>query len=132
MGIRDLRDRSRLALHRAMQVPAVFITADRQTYLDVTVRVHNRTQRFGDMTGFDYAPVERITPVPEIVCLASEADPKRGDIFIISATEGYEVETSMPQDGITNTAQVTLLKAAEIAPHPKPGDDLSGYPLPGP
>jgi len=125
MGIRDLKNKSRTALHTAMSVPAIYVDADAVPPVEATcsARVHDRTRAFGDMAGFDYAPVERMTAVPEIVSLAAEVSPVRGGIFSIAADEAYEVETVMPPDGITVTSQVTRMKQSEI-------DDLD-LPYPG-
>jgi len=114
MSIRDLRNRSRLSLHTALAVPAVYVDLDVPSNTDCTVRVHERTQNFGDMAGFDYAPAERVLMVPEIVVLADEIQPKRGMIFSLAADEAYEVEVVMPRDGITITAQVTRMTQARI------------------
>ena len=123
MSVRDLRDRSRMSLHKALSVPAICVDLDNATETPCSVRVHDRTQGFGDMTGFDYAPAERITTVPEIVVLASEITPKRGFVFSLAADEAYEVEIVMPRDGITITTQVTRMSQSEI--------DAATLPLPG-
>lgn len=124
MSIRDLRKKARASLHQAMSVPAVYYSRDRQTQVACTVRVHNRTQRFGDLTGFDYAPAERVTTVPEIVFLADEVSPSRGGAVSLAADEAYEVEAVMPRDGLTVTVQVTRMSAADLAKE----DPLLTYP----
>lgn len=115
MSIRDLRTKARASLHKAMSVPAVYYSKDRQTQVACTVRVHNRTQRFGDLTGFDYAPAERVTTVPEIVALAAEVSPSRGGVFSLAADEAYSVEAVFPRDGLTITTQVSRMSAADLA-----------------
>lgn len=124
MSIRDLKARSRLSLHTAMSVPAIYVDPDTQAETSCSVRVHSRTQMFGDMAGFDYAPAERVATVPEIVALASEVSPVRGGVFSLAADEAYEVETVMPRDGITVTTQVTRMRQSEI--------DAAALPLPAP
>ena len=98
-----------------MSIPAVYYSEDRLTQVECTVRVHNRTQGFGDMTGFDYQPAERITTVPELVALAAEVSPSRGGVFSLAADEAYEVEVVMPRDGLTVSSQVTRMSASELA-----------------
>lgn len=122
MSIRDLRDRSRRSLHTALAVAAVCVDLDTEEATACSVRVHHRTQAFGDMAGFDYAPAERVTTVPEIVVLAEEVTPKRGMVFSLAADEAYEVETVMPRNGITVTTQVTRMSQAKI--------DAANLPLP--
>ena len=124
MSIRDLRNRSRKSLHTALAVDAIYVDLDTNEATPCSVRVHTRTAAFGDMAGFDYAPAERMTPVPEIVVLASEVQPKqRSGAFSIAADEAYEVEIVMPRDGITITTQVTRMSQSEI--------DAANLPLPG-
>lgn len=66
------------------------------------------------MTGFDYAPAERLTIVPEIVVLAGEVSPSRGGVFSLAADEAYEVEVPFPRDGLTITSQVTRMSAKDL------------------
>lgn len=118
--IRDLRTRSRLALHEAMSFPAIYVAPD-LTETAVTIRYHYMSQSFGDMTGFDFDPVQRSEIVPEIICLVPGAktgdgvDPDRGGVFSVSADEAYEVKLAKPRDGITIKSQVTHLSESEIA-----------------
>lgn len=114
MSIRDLRKKARTSLHTAMSVPAVYHSKDRSLALACTVRVHHKQAGFGDMTGFDYAPAERITIVPEIVVLAEEVSPSRGGVFSLAADEAYQVEVAFPRDGLTITAQVTRMSAKDL------------------
>lgn len=114
---RDLQARARSLLHEALSVPALYYPLDRDVDtvgISCTVRVHHRTQNFGDMTGFDYDPSERVEIVPEIVCLAAEVAPSRGGVFSIAADEAYQVETVFPRDGITIKAQVSRRSQAQI------------------
>ena len=113
MGIRDLRNRARADLHRAMSIPAIYVAPDGSAQSPCTIRVHARTKAFGDMTGFDYTPAERIEIVPEIVTLADEVIP--GGMFSVAEDEAYTVEVVMPRDGITVTSQVTRMSATEIS-----------------
>lgn len=114
MSIGDLKNRSRLALHKALSFPAIAVDLDAQTQTVCSIRVHHRTDAFGDMTGFDYAPAERLITVPEVVVLASEITPKRGHVFSVAADEAYVVETPLPRDGLTITAQCTRMSQTEI------------------
>ena len=112
--IRDLRAKARGALHRALSFPAIHIDKD-GVETPCTVRYHDRTTRFGDMTGFDYAPVERPESTPEIVVLAAEVTPKKNSYFSVAADEVYRVANRMPVDGITFTCEVTKLSLTDIA-----------------
>lgn len=120
-GIRDIRRKARAALHQAMKIPAIYIDGEGVETV-CTVRIHHRTKAFGDMTGFDYQPAERIETVPEVVALADEISPARGGVFSIALGEAYAVETPLPRDGITITSQCTRLSAAKAAGLPVPDD----------
>jgi hypothetical protein len=115
---RDLQRRARQALHTAMKVEAIYHSPDRATAVPCTIRVHDRQKAFGDMTGFDYDPSERMASVPEIVMLADEVSPARGGVFSLAADEQYQVETPMPRDGLTITAQVSRRSTSKIAAEP--------------
>lgn len=115
MSIRDLRARARGQLHDALSVEAIYYSPDLATAIPCRVRTHHRTKPFGDMTGFDYQPAERIETVPEIVFLAAEVAPVRGGVVSIAADEAYNIEVPMPRDGITITAQVTRMSQSQIA-----------------
>ncbi len=122
---RDLQRRARQALHGALSVPAIYHSPDRLTTVECRVRVHDRQQAFGDMTGFDYDPAERVASVPEIVALAEEVSMSRGGVFSLAADEQYAVETVLPRDGLTVTAQVSRRSASKVAAEPLayPGQD---------
>lgn len=115
---RDLQRRARSALHTALSVPAVYHSPDRATAVACTVRVHDRQQAFGDMAGFDYDPAERVASVPEIVVRADDLSPLRGGVFSLAADEQYQVETPMPRNGLTITAQVSRRSASKVAAEP--------------
>jgi hypothetical protein len=123
MSIRDLKNRSRRTLHDALAVPAIYVDRDTRAETPCTVRVHHRHDKFGDMTGFDYAPAERITTVPELIILKDDLAPTRAGVFSIASDEAYKVETVMPPDGITVTIQTTRMSQAEI--------DAESLPVPG-
>jgi hypothetical protein len=123
MSIRDLRARARGALHGALSVPAVHIAKADGAATPCTVRYHDRTSRMGDLTGFDYGPVERTESTPEIVALFAEVQPRRGDLFSVASDEAYRVETPLPRDGITVTCEVTKLSQTDI--------DAAALPVPG-
>lgn len=103
-----------MALHKGMSVEAFHVKLDPRVETACTVRDHTKTKAFGDMAGFDYGPAERVTLVPEIVLLAAQVSPVRGDVISIAADEAYEIETVMPVDGITRTVQVTRMKQSDI------------------
>ena len=105
MSIRDLRKRSRLSLHGAMSFAAVYNDVDAGTTANCTVREHSRTQMFGDMAGFDYAPAERAETVPKIIALVSEVSPVRGGIFAVARTKRMRSRASYPRTASPSRAK---------------------------
>lgn len=122
---RELQQRSRRALHTALKVDALYYPLERDASTEgvpITVRVHHRTQSFGDMTGFDYDPAERIETVPEIVFLREQVTPSRGAVVSIAEDEAYQVGVVFPPKGITIKAQVSRWSQAQI------DSDVISYP----
>lgn len=114
---RDLQARARKVLHDALSVPALYYPLARDGSTEgvpCTVRVHHRTQAFGDMTGFDYDPAERVETVPEVVFWVEEVTPVRGGVVSVAADEAYQIETVLPRDNATITAQVSRRTQAQI------------------
>lgn len=122
MSIRDLKNRARAQLHDRMSDLAIYVPVGGGVLVPCAVRVHHRQKAFGDMVGFDYAPAERMEISPEVVALAAEVAPTRGGVFSIAPGIAYRVETPMPIDGLTITAQVTkVVDATLLASLPIPG-----------
>ena len=115
---RDLQRRARLALHKALKVPAIYHSPDRAGVVKCEIRVHARQQAFGDMTGFDYDPAERVASVPEIVLLAEEVSPARGGVFSLTSDDQYQVEFVQPRDGLTITVQVSRRSGSRVSAEP--------------
>lgn len=109
-----------------MEVPALYIE---DTALPVpvpcTVRVHSKMNALGELKGtsFDYA--ERHEMIPRLIFLIEEVVPANGSVVTIidPATllkEAYRVDNRLPRDGITVTAEVTVMTPAEYAGLPFP------------
>lgn len=134
--LREIKTRSRAALHEAMQVAALYlvqnpdyvtpvIDPDIPRYLQtpVNVRVASKWGTLGDMKGTNFHFAEREEVKPKIIFLRSEiAVPVRNAVVSISADEAYRIDNAMPLDGITITAECLILSAAQIA--------LGAYPVP--
>ena len=114
MSIRDLKSRSRLALHTALAVPALYVDLDTREETPCKVRVHTHTARFGDMAGFDYAPAERVAVTPKLIVLKGEVSPTRNGVFSVTAEEAYAVENVLPPDGLTVTIEATRMSQKDI------------------
>ena len=128
MGLREIKDAARRSLHQAMQVPAYYIE-DIDLPSDpvpCTVRVHTKQAPLGEVKGtsFDYA--ERHENLPRIIFLIDEVPAPR-NLSAVTITdpatgvqEAYRVDNREPPDGITVSAMVTQMTAAEYAGLPFP------------
>jgi hypothetical protein len=118
-GIRALKQTARLALHRAMQWPALYIT-DAGTQIQCGVRKHTDNKALGDVKGTSFGYAERAEVIPRLVFLAGEVDPVNGATVSIALGEAYHIDNVLPPDGITVTCEVSRLSAR----------DAEGLPLP--
>ena len=75
----------------------------------------------GDLAGTSLAYAERAETIPKLIFLVADHIPSRNNDYIISATEGYRVDTIEPIDGITVTAVCTRIKSQEISLYTPPG-----------
>lgn len=137
-GIRALKDRARLQLHKAMEIPAIYIwTTDAGTTFNLpcTVRLHTDDKALGDVRGTSFGYAERHEKISRIIFLAAGAaaiDPDNGAIVSFAPGEAYRVDNVLPRDGITITAEVTKLLPSDVigAPLPYPGAPATpGVPL---
>lgn len=115
MSIRDLKNKSRLALHNRLGFPAIYVDTDTQAATPCKIRVHEYQGTSGDMAGFDFGPAERQFEQPQVVMLHGIFEPVRAGVFSVSATEAYRVETVKLPHGITVTIECTQMSPEEIA-----------------
>lgn len=127
MGLREIKDKARRRLHHAMQVGALYIENPLAPVgVPCTVRVHTKEDALGELKGtsFDYG--ERHEMIPKLLFLVDEVpEPVRGSVVTIidPATlqqEAYKIDNRYPPDGITVSADVTILTPAERAGLPFP------------
>lgn len=119
-GLRELKARARMDLHQAMQVPCFCIPVRTGLAKPVDVRVHTEFAAHGDVKGTSFVYAERRESEDQIIFLAAQHQPDRGDVVIVSAQEGYKIDNVDPQYNITIRATVVAMKPAEIAKYPKP------------
>lgn len=87
----------------------------------VYCRVNSKDEAVGDLAGTSLAYAERMETVPKLIFLVSEHTPAKKGVYMVSATEGYRVDSIDPQDGITITANCTRLARQEIGNFTPPG-----------
>lgn len=122
MTLRAIKDKARSRLHERMRVETLCYTdgpgGPSET---VWLRVNSKDEAVGDLAGTSLAYAERVETVPKLIFLVADHVPSRNNDYIVSATEGYRVDTLEPQDGITITAVCTRIKSQEIGSYTPPG-----------
>lgn len=120
MSVEGLRSRVAESIHEVFSVPAIHISGGSGgPETSTTVRRYEEPTQMGSLSGFS-GPAEVIETNPEIVLPAGDITPTRGDLVVVSASEGYRVEVVFPQVGIMVKCQVTRLKASELSGLPTP------------
>jgi hypothetical protein len=114
MAFRDIKNRARRDLHKAMQVPAYYYAQGSLVPLPVNIRVHNKWLAQGDVKGTSFAFAETREDAPALVFLYDEIDPDIGAVVMISSSEGYRVQVPDPRYLQTVTAKVTPLLPHEL------------------
>jgi hypothetical protein len=117
--MRDIKTRARGDLHQRMSVPANYYAVRGAEALPVTVRIHTKFDRLGELKGIPAA--ERSDVQPKAIFLRSEVAPVRNAFFVVDATEsfsgqreGYRLGVIEEPDGITQTANLTVMTQAHI------------------
>lgn len=124
-GLREIRARARADLHKAMRVPTLYYPEGPEGPSEIVwCRVHAKTVETGDRTGTSLGAAERIEGPPQIVFWAADAHtPARGNIYIASPGEGYQIETVEPRDGETITARCERMPTHKAVLYEAPEDD---------
>lgn len=120
MTMAEIKATARQALHEFMARPASFYEGDPSRVYDfITARVHSAPKVVGDLAGTNLSYAEVHERPTTVVLLRSElADLvlvlSRGSRIILTATEGWYVETVLPPDGLTVTVEVSPMSAAAL------------------
>lgn len=119
MGLRDIKLAARQALHEAMQVPG-YCYPVKGGFKTVDVRVHTEFAGLGDVKGTSFVYAERRDEQDKLIFLASQHQPLRGDVIVISAIEGYRVDNEDPIYNVTIAAAVVPMTAKELLAYVAP------------
>lgn len=123
MSLREIKARARRDLHEAMKVAASYYASEAAAPALVHVRVHTKWVEQGDLKGTNLNYAETEDTAERIVFDRAEvSNPPRSSFVVISAEEGYWVNHTEPPDGITITAEVSPMKATELAGKTLPED----------
>jgi hypothetical protein len=122
MAFRDIKNRARRDLHKALQVAAYYYSQEALVPLPVNIRVHNKWLAKGDVAGTSFHFAEVREDAPALVFLYDEVDPNHGAVVMVSPTEGYRVQVPDPRYLQTVTAKVTPLLDHELPDYLSPED----------
>lgn len=121
MSIRSIKERARRKVHATMADPALYRASPESEWVSVTVRIHEKWIKFGDLPGMDGAQVIDISP--RAVFLVEEipgGKPQRGAIVSIVTGEAWRIGETDRADDITVTASVVHLSEEQAAGLPVP------------
>ncbi len=124
--IRTIRAEHRGRLHKAMQVPANYYADEDAEAIPCTVRVHDARRLVGDVKGTSFDFAERHEDTPTVVFLISEFPDfsvvRRNGVVSVAADLAYQIDNLKPRDGITRTANCTILSETDAALYEPPAE----------
>lgn len=104
-----------------MADPALYRATPESAWVPVSVRIHEKWSRFGDIPGLDAAQIVDIAP--RAVFLVEDipgGKPLRGAHLSVVEGEGYVLGEADQPDDITVTVAVSRLTAVQSAGFPVP------------
>lgn len=122
MSLADIRARARSDLHHHMRRPASLYDKSGVLVGLVHVRTATDIKAVGDLAGTNLSYAEVQEPVSKLIFWLEEHQPERGQMVVLSANEGYYLDTLDPIDGQTQTVQVSRMSTSELAGKTLPGD----------
>ena len=88
MGWRELRAKSRDIVHATFARPAIYTAPDGST-TNITARLHNKTEVFGDLDREGYA--KRFEEINQVIFDSVQIVPVRNAVVDFGVTANYEV-----------------------------------------
>lgn len=115
---------ARRTVHETMARAAFYIDEDPVAEpLPVTVRLHYRFDKTGDMVGTNLSYTQTQEQVPALIFMRAEmAEPAVNAIVSIAPGVAYRIDNVLPPDDISVKAEVTPLLASETAGLPVPSE----------
>jgi hypothetical protein len=123
MSLRAIKAQARRDLHEAMRVPALYLPdwpGDVEDAIPCHVRVHTRFEALGDMTGTSLGYAEVTEQTPKLIFWREELNPSQGGVVSVELGEAYRIQSIDPKDGLTITALVSPMSAAQSIGLPVP------------
>ena len=114
-AFRSLKERARRRIHTGFGVAALYRATPESDWVPVSVRIHQKVSKFGDIPGLETAHFLDIAPrVMFLVEDLADGTPRRGAIVSVSDSEAWVVGEADPADGITVTASVAHVPPAQL------------------
>lgn len=111
-GIRAIKNQMRRDLHAELQVPAYYRASSAGDWVEVDVRIHTKFTQNGDLPEQYVAQMQDISP--RIIFMRDQVElPARGGIVSVEPGEAYQIGDAMEPDGLTITAMVAPMSAAQ-------------------
>lgn len=133
MGFREIKERSRRALHNAMKQPAAYYVDPDSTDDPFLIHVRPRLKEnmTGDLAGTNLSYAQNHDQALKILFWREEVEhPVRGALVVFSAEEGYFVDSVELPDGLTVTAVVTKAGPDDLADRVLPnGAIVPSFPI---
>lgn len=104
MDHREHKRRARKALHERLSDPVLYLESPTGAARWALVRLHQRSAVAGELLRGGYAEAHEV--VPKAVFLAEEVEPARGALIVTRDMGVWRVDSVMPADDITITAEV--------------------------
>lgn len=116
MSITALKYRSRLALHRKMSRPASFYPEPSSAPETVDVRTFYEGKRVGDLKGTNLSYAEQLEHPTELIFWDEDLSQPvaRRSMVVFTATEGYFIDVTNPNDTYTTKAEVSPMSVADL------------------
>jgi len=122
VSLRAIKDKARAKLFDRMKVEALAYSGGPEGPSEtVWLRLNSEDRAAGDLAGTSLGYAQSVETQPKLIFLHAAHEPSRGNVYVISDQEAYQVETVEPKDGITVTAQATRLLDTQTALYGAPG-----------
>ena len=112
MDHREHKRRARRELHARLAEQVIYLESPTGEARPASVRLHQRSAVAGELLRGGYAEAHEV--VPKAVFLA-EVEPVRGALIVTRDTGVWRVDSVMPADDITLTAEVVRVTDNQLA-----------------
>lgn len=129
MSLRAIKEQARRDLHEGMKVSALYLPkwpipeGEDLVAIPCGVRVHTKFKQVGDLAGTSLGYAQAEDETPKLVFMIEQVNPSNNSVVSIGVAEAYRINHTIPRDGITITAEVIPMIAAERVGLPVPEEE---------